>query len=126
MEIFLFLNHFLFVATAPVVGQLVPMAIPLRKPRMDPGLAVAPDNQPYPVSAEPTASPVRPVVTAATNVAMVAVTTDADGPVPERVPELGKQVGLCLGRWSVGGVGGGGGGGGRRIGYRIWCTFQSE
>ena len=120
----LFVFNHLFVATAPVVGQLVPMAIPLRKPRMDPGLAVAPDDQPYPVSVEPTDSPVRPVVTADTNVAMVAITTDADGPVPERVPELGKQVGLCLGRWSVLAVGGEGGAE-LVVGYGAHCS-QSQ
>ena len=72
-------------------GQLVPVAIPLGKPRMDPGLAMAADQQPHPVSADH----VRSVVTAATNVAMVAMTADDEGPVRERVLELGRQVGLC-------------------------------
>ena len=90
MEI-IFRDHFWFFLTAPVAGQLIPMAIPLRKPRMDPGLAVAADDHPYP-SMETSSSPMRPVVTAATNVAMVAMTAEADGPAQERVPELGKQV----------------------------------
>ncbi|XP_070179880.1 TALPID3 protein-like [Littorina saxatilis] len=76
--------------TAPVPGQLIPMAVPLGKPRMEPGLSVAPGNQPYPMSV-PHASP--RLVTAASNVAMVAMTADDyEESVHDRAPQLGKQV----------------------------------
>ncbi|XP_076442428.1 uncharacterized protein LOC143281225 isoform X2 [Babylonia areolata] len=78
-------------STAPVVGQLVPMAIPLGRPRMDPGLALAPEEQSVSVPPQPSGSR-RPAVTAATNVAVVAINTDPESQRHERVPELGKQV----------------------------------
>ncbi|KAK7488381.1 hypothetical protein BaRGS_00020355 [Batillaria attramentaria] len=77
-------------APAPVAGQLIPVAVPLGKPRMEPGLAVGRETLPH--SLPPTSSaPIRPVVTAATNVAMVAMTEGGEVQA-ERVPELGKQV----------------------------------
>ncbi|KAL8565689.1 hypothetical protein ACOMHN_056188 [Nucella lapillus] len=79
-------------ASAPVAGQLIPMAVPLGRPRMDPGLALAPEDRAQTVSI-PAAKSVRPVVTAATNVAVVAINADPDDDRPvERRPELGKQV----------------------------------
>lgn len=77
-------------APAPVAGQLIPMAIPLGKPRMDPGLITGHETLPHSISPS-SSTPIRPVVTAATNVAMVAMTSDGGGQM-ESVPELGKQV----------------------------------
>ncbi|XP_046576486.1 LOW QUALITY PROTEIN: TALPID3 protein-like [Haliotis rubra] len=64
------------------------MAIPLQKPRLEPGLRMP---QPGPSSASTfVPPPVKPLVTAGTNVAMVTIPTEEVE--PERSPELSKQV----------------------------------
>lgn len=82
-------NKYFPIHLAPILGQLVPMAVPLGKPRMDSGLALAPDdNSGHPVS---TTRPSVPPVTAAANVAMVAMMAEG-GEIVERRPDLGIQV----------------------------------
>ena len=75
---------------APIPGHLIPMAVPLGGPRMDPGLItpVSLTQAPDSVTFEP--SKQTPQVTAAKNVAMVSVPTDEEEQKPS--PELGKQV----------------------------------
>lgn len=71
---------------APVPGQLIPMAVPLGGPRMDPGLKVSASMTSTPMTLSPGH---RPQVTAEGNVSMVSL-----GMVEEEKmrPELGKQV----------------------------------
>jgi hypothetical protein len=87
-------NFFHLIFPAPVSGQLVPMAIPLGKPRLEAGLAVGRSTAPV-TAVTTSASSQRPIVTAASNVVMISV--NADGEVlTGRAPELGKQVRGCL------------------------------
>lgn len=76
-------------SSAPVAGQLVPMAIPLGKPRMEPGVATG--RNAVPTTSVATSSPVRPLVTASSNVVMVAVSGEGETQA-ERMLELNKQV----------------------------------
>ena len=76
--------------SAPIPGHLIPMAVPLGGPRMDPGLItpVSLTQAPDSVTFEP--SKQTPQVTAAKNVAMVSVPTEQEE--QKYSPELGKQV----------------------------------
>jgi hypothetical protein len=84
------IKFFHVIFPAPVSGQLVPMAIPLGKPRLEAGLAVGRSTAPV-TAVTTSASSQHPIVTAASNVVMISV--NADGEVlTGRAPELGKQV----------------------------------
>lgn len=75
--------------SGPIQGHLIPTAVPLGKPRMDQGLVTAPPTLLHP---QTTAAPsIRPIVTAATNVALVGMTAEPEGP-QRNAPELSKQV----------------------------------
>lgn len=75
-----------FKFTAPIPGQLIPMAVPLGDPRMDQGLAVS-----AAMAANPgTLTFDQCQVSADRNVALVSVGVDEKQPT--QLPELGKQV----------------------------------
>ncbi|XP_052767112.1 protein TALPID3-like isoform X2 [Mya arenaria] len=73
---------------APIPGQLIPMAVPLGGPRMDPGLTAdaSTTNTPMTFNSSKVSQ-----VTAAGNVAMVTIGVE-DGKSRKMAPELGKQV----------------------------------
>ena len=79
-----------FLIPAPIPGHLIPMAVPLGGPRMDPGLTtpVSLTQAPDSVTFDP--SKQTPQITAAKNVAMVTIPTEEDE--QKYSPELGKQV----------------------------------
>lgn len=79
-----------FFFSAPIPGQLIPMAVPLGGPRMDSGLAVPTAMMaPGPVTFNPSSMS---QVTAEGNVSMVSMGMEDDEKKVK--PELGKQV--CL------------------------------
>ncbi|KAL4237536.1 hypothetical protein ACF0H5_002250 [Mactra antiquata] len=75
------------VNTAPIPGQLIPMAVPLGGPRMNPGLTTP--SSMTSLHSGVAASKV-PLVSAEGNVAMVTVGVDDNDSIMK--PELGKQV----------------------------------
>ncbi|KAK3094147.1 hypothetical protein FSP39_024713 [Pinctada imbricata] len=77
-------------SSAPIAGQLVPMAVPLGAPRIEGGLTqgVTIDTPSGPLTSTPAS---RPQVTAAGNVAMVSFAVEDDLETTPQ-PELSKQV----------------------------------
>ena len=75
---------------APIPGHLIPMAVPLGGPRMDPGLTTPMSLTQAPDSVTFDPSKQTPQVTAAKNVAMVTIPTEEEE--EKHSPELGKQV----------------------------------
>ncbi|KAL5009175.1 hypothetical protein ScPMuIL_014756 [Solemya velum] len=80
--------------TAPIPGQLIPMAVPLRDPRMNSGMTVS-VTRTMPAGVVTSTPSTKPQVTASNNVTLVSVPV-REGIDHQRIPELGKQVNIMV------------------------------